>query len=818
MLSKGGWTCLSCIWAVLPAASAVGAAAPEKLFQELFGAEAKKVAATPAKTDDVELAQKLLKSSNTLTEAPALRVYLSEKAYEFGMAAPQGYGTAQAALNLLDTSAPERKEQWDEKRLELYKALYRTGKSADKKTAGENYVTQCLVVGDNKANAGLWAEAVALYQQAVSTATFIRSLQKAEAAERLATANQMKDIEQLKEQLKKDPENAAVRMALIRTYVELDQPGWAVPYVNHPNVGEAWRTYVPLAAKGIDALPTQVCLELGNWYKTLAAGALADARSALAKRARSYYITYLRKARAGGATANALADAREKINAALVQVGQAKLPDQVASYSPAAEQALKKAVEYLWSQQAGDGSWPCRSSSYSAYSKGYYSTRSTAAALLALFRAGAGMSDKRVANALNFLGTTNTPITDGVAMRALVWNEAQLRRSGIFYKGLKSDVGALLIATNDGGHYTRVYTSSYSYPSDNAHSWTPPIAVQAGDKARLKVPRKYWQLVLSYWAKQQKADGGWASNSSSSSSYGTPNCLWAAIGTATVATALENLYGPEAVKRMSGANYAALKNGLGYLDKNLRSIASLKGRYSSSSSYSSYYGSYGTVYDGLWCLSRLGMATSRKDIGSVDWCRAGSEFLVSTQQPNGSWGGDVETARAILFLVNCARAEKAGVAGAAKITPVALKPVAAEDPLQKIALKKIGLMKERLAQNPSSTTIPKELVRLYVVELQTPGPAMAYAARTGDKETPQLVGLASKDVGSLAEQECLKLAKWYTELAGGSSIAGQRHACTRAEACYERFLEKHTRRDADYLRAKLGLQGVQAQLAGLKKD
>jgi len=818
-LRKGGWRCALCVGLFLPAASAAGAGRAEKLFEEIFGAEARKVTATPVKTDDVEFAEKLVKSSNTLTEEPALRVYLCEKACEFGMKGSKGYRTVRTALNLLDTAAPERKDQWDEKRLELYTVLYRTSKGSARKAAGEDYITQCLVVGDNKANEGLWSEAITLYQQALNTATYVRSLQKSEAAKRLETANQMKEVAQLKAKLEKDPENASIRMTLVRSYVEFDRPDRALPYVKHANVGEPWRTYVPLAAKAVDDLPTQVCLELGNWYKTLAFSAQPQAKAVLAKRTRSYYVAYLRKARADGATAGVLAEARAKIDAALAQIGLPKLPPQVASHSPAAGEALKKAVQYLWSRQTADGSWASRSgSSYysSTYGKGYYNTRPTAAALLALLRAGARMSDKRVVKALNFLGTTNTPITDGVATRALVWYEAQLRRSGIFYKGLKSDVGALLVATKNGGYYTRVYTTySYSY-SYNANSWSPPIAVDAGARARLKVPRKYWQLVVSYWAKQQKADGGWAYNPSSSSSYGKPNCLWTTLASATVATSLKNLYGKEAVKRMSGANYAPLRKGLAYLEKNLRSIASLKGRYGSS--YSSSYGGNGTVYDGLWCLSRLGLTTGRGKLGGVNWIRAGSEYLVNTQKPNGSWGGDVETARAILFLINCTRAEKAGLAGAAKVTVARPARVPADDPLRKAALKKIGFMKGRLAKDPASTSIAKELVRLYVVELRDPGPAMAYAARTGDKEMPQLVGLASKAVTSLTEAQCLKLGKWYTELAGDSSTPGKKHAYGRAEACYERFLKTHTKRDADYLKAKLGLQGVQVQLADLKKN
>lgn len=815
MLGKGSWIFASLLAAALPAASAAAAESPQKLFEELFGAEAKKVAATPAKADDADFAAKLLKSSETLTEAPALRAILYEKAFEFAIRSSKGYSTAQTALNLLDTAVPEKKQQWDTGRLELYKLQYRISKGSGKKPAAENYITQCLVVGDNEANAGRWPDAVALYQQALNTATHVRSLQKAEATERLTTASQMMEMEELKQRLKKEPDNATVRTALIRFYVEMDQPGWAEPYLKDPNVGEAWRTYVPLATRDISGLPVQVCLELGNWYKTLAFTAKPRAKATLAKRAKAYFLTYLSKARAGGVTAKALAEARGKINAALLQMGQKKLPEEVDSGNAAIQQAMGKAVAYLWSRQNSDGYWTSDSGdTVVTRRRRYYDTCPTSAALGALLAAGATPADKRATKALNFLGMTNTSDTNGVAMRALVWYHAQRRRPGIFFRGLKKDIEALLIATSNGGYASSV-TSRYAY-SYNIYNWTPPIAVDAGTQMRIRIPKKYWQLVLAFWAKQQKANGGWACRPASTMSYGTPDCLWTTIGCATVATCLRNLYGTEALKRMSTPPFAPLKNGLAYLDKNLRNVAALKGR--SSRFSSSYYDRYGTLSDGLWCLSRLGLMTGRGKVGNVDWGRAGPDYLAASQKPNGSWGSDIETARAVLFLLNCNRARSAGLTGTGTAAVGAPTPIAVDDPTRKTVMRKVGLLKQRLAKEPTSKTIPKEIVRLYVVELQDPDSAAPYAARTQDKETQDLVRLAPKAVTDLTDAQCLQLAECYVSLAAGSSSAGRTHAYTRAEAYYKRFLEVHTAGDAQRLKAKLGLQKVRAQLAPPKKD
>jgi hypothetical protein len=814
-MSKGNRGLATCVAGVLLAGALAAAGEPEKLFQELFGPEAKKVDATPSKLDDVEFATKLLKASRTLTEAPEFRLYLCEKVYDYGIRNPKGYPSAETALNLLGESAPDRQEQWDEKRLELYLLQYRGARGASKRPLGESYITQSIVVGDHKGAKGHWSEAAKFYQQAVNTATYLRSLQKAQAAEKLAQAEQMKQAEQLEERLKGEPQNAAARVALVKLYIELDHPAEAAKYVD-PIVGEPWRTCVPLAAKPATDLPTQVCYELGNWYRTLAFSSRPPAKLTLAQRAKDYYLTYLDKLRADGARADQLEEARRKINAALKEVGQTPLPTSTAFEDPAVQKAMDKAIAYLWSQQVGLGCWQVYTGTSSSYSEGYYNTRPTAQVMLALLEGGAKFTDKRLAKALRYLEMHTTPRTEALALRALVWEHAYRQRKGVYLRRMGVDVLSLIRGTTTGGYYYRV---DYSYSSTyNCYSWSPPLAVAAGDQQKLSVPRKYWEACLSYWIKQQKADGGWACRDYGSSTMRTGSAssiFWTTTGLATCALCLRQLYGPETVRRMSGPNFECLRKGLAWLDKELRTVASLRGE--TSYYYSSYRSRENTVYDALWHLSRLGLLTGRKRIGSIDWYRAGCDYLLSTQSADGSWGDATDTARAILFLINGRKLHESGLAVAGPATPVTPTVGAAEtDPTRKAARDKIEVLKERLQTNPKSESIAQELLRLYVVELEEPASAAAYADKTGDKDAPKRVGLAAQDASSFSEEQCLDMAEWYIALAEGSSRPGRVRVLTNAAACYQRFLSLHTAGDAQRLKARLGLQKAQSMLAEMK--
>ncbi len=805
---------------VLVGAAPSAAADPAEMYKELFGAEAAKVSRTPSKADDGEFAGKLLQAAGTLTEAPELRVYIYEKACHFGLEAPTGYKHAERALSALGAAAPDRQNEWDELALKLRRLAYRDAQGPAKRTTGEALIGQLLRVGEARAGGGKWSEALDLYKQALTTATYIRSPRKDKIIEKVNLAEEMKEVETLQRRVEADPDNAVLRAALIRMLLGMGKPGLAAKHVS-PALDEVYRTYVPLAAKPIEGLPTQVCLELGNWYSSLASSAGPTTKATFALRSKEYFAAYLRRAQADGIDAEQLNRQRERINARLRELGAGKLLGDAALGGPEVQEALRKAVKYLWSQQAGDGSWQLYSSSSSSLSMGYYNTRPTAAALTALLHSGAEGSDARVVKALRWLSTHNTPQTEGMAVRCQAWGLAHRHRGASYMRRLGKDVAALIRGTRNGGYGSTVTSTYSSYPYC---SWYAPIGVAVGDRQGMKVPSKYWLLVMKYWTGLQKGDGSWGSAYGSSSSRRGSSTLWTVMGTGTVALCLERLHGRNVTASMSGPAFEPLRRGMDWLDENLTAVTRLKdGGYSTSSSYS-YSTTYATHYEGLYVLSRLGRITGRKTIGKLEWPKAGADYLVSTQAANGSWSGTLGTSRALMFLANVRKfnekvlfGEDGPPAGGGEdAAPPAAGGDDREDPARRIARRKIETMKKRLAEKPDSEDIARELVRLYAVELQSPARAMEYAGKTGQPDTAEMLKLAGKSVLLLKEDECLALAGWYAEQAEGSSIAGRKHALSRAETCYRRFLAQHERGDAKKLKAKLGLEKTREALAELE--
>jgi len=100
-----------------------------------------------------------------------------------------------------------------------------------------------------------------------------------------------KQVARYKRLLAEDTKNVLIREKLIRMYVvELDSPDEARKLLT-TDVSEIWRTYVPLAAAKPAETPKAVCVELGDWYKSLIgqatptgkANALARAKACVAR-------------------------------------------------------------------------------------------------------------------------------------------------------------------------------------------------------------------------------------------------------------------------------------------------------------------------------------------------------------------------------------------------------------------------------------------------------------------------------------------------------------------------------------------------------
>ena len=270
---------------------------PQKLFDSLFGEDARKAAISADTKDDVALAGKVLDAAKQLKDDPKSQAFFLEKTYDYGIKNPAGYAIAIEAVKLLADRNPVKKAEYEKRALEVCRLQYKYGTGSEKAAAGAVLIGQSMVAADALAKESKWAEATALYREALSVATAINSPRSEEIQAKIKAAANSQELElrikQLEAMVKNDPENKAAARALVLVYlVDMDKPDEAMRLLTADS-DEALRKYIPLAAKPLNEVPEAGCLGLGEWYESLAATARAPAKPAMLSRARGWYQRFL---------------------------------------------------------------------------------------------------------------------------------------------------------------------------------------------------------------------------------------------------------------------------------------------------------------------------------------------------------------------------------------------------------------------------------------------------------------------------------------------------------------------------------------------
>ena len=267
-------------------------------YKAIFGKEAAAVSSSLSKADDVVFAKKLLESAGSVSESPELQVLLYEKAFQFAAASSEGLPTALQVLDVLEGKFPDRKADWQARRLGLYHNQYTRARGEAKKAAALTYVTALMAAGDALMAAGQPAQALPHYRSARSTASYYHKEMLAEIRRKLTDAGNaalvVGKITALRSRLKTDPKDARAREDLVLLYViQKDAPGEARD-VLRDSVSESLRTHVRLAGRSADTLSEGDSLRLGDWYyKTLSLKASGSGKRVVLERARGYYERYL---------------------------------------------------------------------------------------------------------------------------------------------------------------------------------------------------------------------------------------------------------------------------------------------------------------------------------------------------------------------------------------------------------------------------------------------------------------------------------------------------------------------------------------------
>lgn len=264
------------------------------VFEQRFGQKLDRVADTPGRDDDLELADEMVTASGSEVEKnPALTRLLCERAAELAEKHPGGHAVRIKALRRLARVSPERRVDILSTAASLAQQRYRLGGKSRQRPLGERLVGLLTELAAAHEEDGEPQVARLFYQQALETANEIGSDRKAKVREALHRLDVASRIEELQARLDSDPTDHEAADKLMRLYVmERDAPEKADEYYFAADDREL-KDHVSLANRSPTFLTEDECLKLGRWYRGLMESASKWSKPAMRKRARTYYEQFL---------------------------------------------------------------------------------------------------------------------------------------------------------------------------------------------------------------------------------------------------------------------------------------------------------------------------------------------------------------------------------------------------------------------------------------------------------------------------------------------------------------------------------------------
>ncbi|MBI5726011.1 MAG: DUF4159 domain-containing protein, partial [Planctomycetes bacterium] len=321
----------------------------------------------------------------------------------------------------------------------------------------------------------------------------------------------------------------------------------------------------------------------------------------------------------------------------------------------AVQKAVDKEVEFLLSRQMADGSWPVplfwNKEIEDKDSALNCKIGTTSLVLYALMEKGMSFKDEKIAKGLKWLADTNEAIdgrnsTYGVSFRCQVWlrawkqaKDADKTAAAKFRKLLETDVAKFVKEKDKNFNGGYRYALSVSGDGDPSNSQYGVLAVWAGYRANMEIPKEYWDKVLKYWLPLQKPDGGWPYNEGDSIYSMT------AAGIATLFVCIDATMGDKFIKCTVQTEYSPVKRAMDWNAAHFEDA--IKHPNTTAQQREIHYSLYG--------FERVGLASGYKYFGNVDWYKHGATLLLNRQAENGSsnswYGPDLATAYALLFFI-----------------------------------------------------------------------------------------------------------------------------------------------------------------------
>jgi len=297
----------------------------------------------------------------------------------------------------------------------------------------------------------------------------------------------------------------------------------------------------------------------------------------------------------------------------------AATPEQV-------DEAIKKAIAYIYSQQA-EGNWEVvqkREKDDAANVEGWQWGGLTSLATCALLYARESPQDPHIREAMDFLLKADIKGIYALGFRCQVWQMTQ-NLPGVKQKAF-GDFKFLTEAVHKRGAFTKgMFPYAYNNGKSIGEGWYDHSVSQYGvlamwalNQMNIEIPADYWRVTETAWREQQNEDGGWSYKFREGDP--TSTIPMTAAGLATLFITQDYVHSMEGLTCTGNVKDPHLELALRWMSANFKNIGD------------NYYAFYG--------MERVGVASGYKYFGDQDWYQVGADFLVKTQKDDGSWGED----------------------------------------------------------------------------------------------------------------------------------------------------------------------------------
>jgi hypothetical protein len=325
--------------------------------------------------------------------------------------------------------------------------------------------------------------------------------------------------------------------------------------------------------------------------------------------------------------------------------------------------AVRRGVEFLFTQQEPDGEW------FSRLDEQTYPLQLTALTTYALRTAGVPAGNlrlQRAAEKLKDRSELHAIYTRSLSL--LLWCALDPEQ---YAARITEDAQFLVTQQHDEGAWGRGLRAGNNpdkHWQDNSNTQIALFALQQAAENGFDVPRGIWTRAEKNLIAAQNADGGWGyalrDEREIPDDLRPPYGSMTAAGLASIEVILERLYAAEELAyngrlaakcgqppTKSAPLRTAADRAWQWLDEHFSATAvpgspptmDMDARVDEREASLAFY---------LHCLTRAGVGAGRRTIGDRDWSAEVLGHLVATQEEDGSWGDVQETAFALLALTS----------------------------------------------------------------------------------------------------------------------------------------------------------------------